>query len=186
MIKISRGMRARRAGLLNDLLVRAGLRTPAPAGPNIGASVARGLGYGALAAPLAAYGGARAYGLSDEQIGSAIGDTALGLMGGVGVADDPSMSLSAKLGRDEAYFGQTGTPGSALSVQGPAEAPVGSAAQALREDAAYFGGGRDALGATDIYPGVQNNPTMFGGVQGPMQPGVPIDPNLYPNEKLFK
>ena len=105
MIKISRGMRARRAGLLNDLLVRAGLRTPPPAGPNIGASVARGLGYGALAAPLAAYGGARAYGLSDAQIGSAIGDTALGLMGGVAEADDRSMSVGAMRDFDQMING---------------------------------------------------------------------------------
>jgi len=91
-VKMSR----RPSGAVSSVLQRLGLQA-APPRTNVGRGIARGLGYGALAAPVAAYGGARAYGLSDEQIGAAIGDTALGLMGGVAEADDRSMSIGAQL-----------------------------------------------------------------------------------------
>ena len=90
-VKMSR----RPSGAVSSVLQRLGLQA-APPRTNVGRGIARGLGYGALAAPVAAYGGARAAGYSDEEIGTAIGDTAVGLMGGIGLADPRSMSLGAQ------------------------------------------------------------------------------------------
>lgn len=74
--KVSR----RPTGAISSVLQRLGLQAPPPT-TNVGRGVARGLLYGGLAAPVAAYGGARAAGLSDEDISEATGrmfDTAAG------------------------------------------------------------------------------------------------------------
>jgi hypothetical protein len=77
MIKISRGFKGRQAGLINDLLVRAGLRTPPskldPKLLGAGAAAAGGLGLAGLSAAYPEEAG-QFMGDVGKSVGGAVGD----------------------------------------------------------------------------------------------------------------
>ena len=121
MIKISRMARARRAGVLNDLLIRAGLRQPPPRTNPLalgaaGAAAAGGLGLAGLSA---AYPDEAAQIIQnmEDQAGSYIGSIDQGLTNlaqrnpiSKGLSDRAHEDELDRISRDEAYFGHKTGP----------------------------------------------------------------------------